>query len=177
MFFVIKLSLYFVSANDGHHPKATDSSKEMLHMYCMHVVLYGLHWYTASFQILFSSWSIYHPTNPTLYNLDTDGVVKQPTEERWVNDKVESFWKEAVVAWPQTSQSGYLFPDRDSNRALREFKSTSLTIYLGNKPLCFIKEKEHFDHLRHYQLFTNNSNLQRCLVSWLFPSWNFVKNL
>jgi hypothetical protein len=31
-----------VSANDGHHRKATNSSKKILHMYHMHVVLYGL---------------------------------------------------------------------------------------------------------------------------------------
>jgi hypothetical protein len=32
-----------VSANDGHYRKATNTSKEMLHMYYIHVVLYGLH--------------------------------------------------------------------------------------------------------------------------------------
>jgi hypothetical protein len=34
-----------VSANDGHHRNVTNTLKEMLHMYYMHVVLYGLHQY------------------------------------------------------------------------------------------------------------------------------------
>jgi hypothetical protein len=32
-----------VSANDGHHRKATNTSNEMPHMHYIHVVLYGLH--------------------------------------------------------------------------------------------------------------------------------------
>jgi hypothetical protein len=40
-----KMKPLHVSANDGHHRKATNTSKERLHMYYMHVVLYGLHWY------------------------------------------------------------------------------------------------------------------------------------
>jgi hypothetical protein len=39
-----KIKPLHVSANDGRHQKATNTSKEMLHMCCyMHVVLYGLH--------------------------------------------------------------------------------------------------------------------------------------
>jgi hypothetical protein len=38
-----KIKPSHVSANDGHHRKATNTSKEMLNMYYMHVVLYGLH--------------------------------------------------------------------------------------------------------------------------------------
>jgi hypothetical protein len=38
-----KIKPLHVSANDAHHRKATNTSKEMLHMYYMHVVLYGLH--------------------------------------------------------------------------------------------------------------------------------------
>jgi hypothetical protein len=30
-----KVKLLCVSANDGHHRKATNISKEMLHVYCM----------------------------------------------------------------------------------------------------------------------------------------------
>jgi hypothetical protein len=36
------MKILHVSANDGHHRKATNTSKEMFHMYYMHVVLYGL---------------------------------------------------------------------------------------------------------------------------------------
>jgi hypothetical protein len=42
-FFTNKIKPLHVSANDGHHQKATNTSKEMLHMYYMLVVLYGLH--------------------------------------------------------------------------------------------------------------------------------------
>jgi hypothetical protein len=38
-----KIKLLHVSANDGHHRKETNTSQEMLHIYYMHVVLYGLH--------------------------------------------------------------------------------------------------------------------------------------
>jgi hypothetical protein len=38
-----KIKALHVSANDGHQRTATNTSKEMLHMYYMHVVLYGLH--------------------------------------------------------------------------------------------------------------------------------------
>jgi hypothetical protein len=38
-----KIKPLHVSANDGRHRKATNTSKEMLYMYYMHVVLYGLH--------------------------------------------------------------------------------------------------------------------------------------
>jgi hypothetical protein len=38
-----KIKPLHVSANDGHHREATNTSKEMLHMYYTHVVLYGLH--------------------------------------------------------------------------------------------------------------------------------------
>jgi hypothetical protein len=37
-----KIKPLHVSANDGHHRKATNTSEEMLHMYYMHVVLYEL---------------------------------------------------------------------------------------------------------------------------------------
>jgi hypothetical protein len=40
-----KIKPLHVSANDGHHRKATNTSEEILHVYYMHVVLYGLHWY------------------------------------------------------------------------------------------------------------------------------------
>jgi hypothetical protein len=40
-----KIKPLHVSANDGHHRKAANTSKEMLHMYYMHVVMYGLHYY------------------------------------------------------------------------------------------------------------------------------------
>jgi hypothetical protein len=43
MFLAIKLSLYMLRPMMGHHRKATTTSKEMLPMYYMHVVLYGLH--------------------------------------------------------------------------------------------------------------------------------------
>jgi hypothetical protein len=43
MFLVIKIKPLHVSANDGHHRKGANTSKEMLHVYYMHVVLYGLH--------------------------------------------------------------------------------------------------------------------------------------
>jgi hypothetical protein len=33
-----KIKPLHVSANDGHHPKATSTSKEMLQIYYMHVV-------------------------------------------------------------------------------------------------------------------------------------------
>jgi hypothetical protein len=39
-----KIKPLHVSANDGHHRKATNTSKEMRHVYHMHVVMYGLHW-------------------------------------------------------------------------------------------------------------------------------------
>jgi hypothetical protein len=32
-----------VSATDGHHRKGANTSKEMFHVYYMHVVFYGLH--------------------------------------------------------------------------------------------------------------------------------------
>jgi hypothetical protein len=38
-----KIKPLHVSANDGHHWKVTNTSREMLHIYYMHVVLYGLH--------------------------------------------------------------------------------------------------------------------------------------
>jgi hypothetical protein len=38
-----KMKRLHVSANDGHHRKATNTSKEMFQMYYMHVVLNGLH--------------------------------------------------------------------------------------------------------------------------------------
>jgi hypothetical protein len=40
-----KIKPLHVSASDGHHRKATNTSKEMLNIYYMHVVLYGLHQY------------------------------------------------------------------------------------------------------------------------------------
>jgi hypothetical protein len=40
-----KIKPLHVSASDGHHRKATNTSMEMLHMYYVHVVLYGLHQY------------------------------------------------------------------------------------------------------------------------------------
>jgi hypothetical protein len=43
MFFSNKIKPLHVSSDDGHHPKATNTLKEMLHMYYMHVVMYGLH--------------------------------------------------------------------------------------------------------------------------------------
>jgi hypothetical protein len=43
MFFSNKIKLLHVSANDGHHQKATNTSKEMLQIYYMHFVMYGLH--------------------------------------------------------------------------------------------------------------------------------------
>jgi hypothetical protein len=44
MFLVIKLSLYMFRPMMGHHREAPNTSKEMLHMYYMQVVLYGLHY-------------------------------------------------------------------------------------------------------------------------------------
>jgi hypothetical protein len=38
-----KIKPLHISANEGHHRKATNTSKKMLHIYYMHVVLYGLH--------------------------------------------------------------------------------------------------------------------------------------
>jgi hypothetical protein len=43
MFFSNKMKTLHVSANDGHNPKATNTSKAMLHMYYTHVAMYGLH--------------------------------------------------------------------------------------------------------------------------------------
>jgi hypothetical protein len=37
-----KIKPLHVSANNGHHRKATNTSKEMLHIYYMHFVLYKL---------------------------------------------------------------------------------------------------------------------------------------
>jgi hypothetical protein len=42
-YFGNKIKPLHVSANDGYHRKATNTSKEMLHMFYMHVVLYWLH--------------------------------------------------------------------------------------------------------------------------------------
>jgi hypothetical protein len=38
-----KIKALYVSANDDHHRKATSTSEKLLHVYYMHVVLYGLH--------------------------------------------------------------------------------------------------------------------------------------
>jgi hypothetical protein len=43
MFFSNKIKPLHFSANDGHHQKATNTSKETLHMYYMLVVFYELH--------------------------------------------------------------------------------------------------------------------------------------
>jgi hypothetical protein len=45
MFFSNKFKPLHVSPNDGHHRNTTNTSKEMLNMNYMHVVLYGLDWY------------------------------------------------------------------------------------------------------------------------------------
>jgi hypothetical protein len=42
-FFRNKIKPLHVSANDGHHRKQINTSKEMRHIYYMHDVLYGLH--------------------------------------------------------------------------------------------------------------------------------------
>jgi hypothetical protein len=42
-YFSNKIKPLHVSVYDGYHWKAANTSKEMLHMYYMHVVLYGLH--------------------------------------------------------------------------------------------------------------------------------------
>jgi hypothetical protein len=38
-----KIKPLHILADDVHHWKATNTSKEMLHMFYMHVVLYGIH--------------------------------------------------------------------------------------------------------------------------------------
>jgi hypothetical protein len=40
--FTNKIKPLHVSANNSHHRKATNTSMEMLHTYCIHVVMYRL---------------------------------------------------------------------------------------------------------------------------------------
>jgi hypothetical protein len=43
MFLVTKLNLYMFRPKIDHHRKVINTSKEILHMYYMHAVMYELH--------------------------------------------------------------------------------------------------------------------------------------